>query len=99
MFEKGKSGNPTGRPPGAKDKAKEEIRDMYRQAIENNLPNVETWVKIIADEYPAKALELMLKLSEFCLPKLKSIEIRETDDNRPFIIFQDISGKVIETIA
>jgi ribosomal protein L29 len=85
-FKKNESGNPAGRPKGATDKAKTEIREMYQQVIENNLSNVEIWLSNIAEDNPAKALDLMLRLSEFCLPKLKAMEIKADTNDQTIVV-------------
>jgi hypothetical protein len=74
-FQKGVSGTPTGRPTGAKDKIQSDIKDAYQSLIEGNLKNIETWLNEVAAKDPGKAIELLLRLSEFILPKIKSIEI------------------------
>ena len=74
-FKKGESGNPTGRPQGAKDKNNKEIREAYQALVESNLPNIKTWLNEVAEKDPAKALDFMLKLTEYIVPKLKAIEL------------------------
>jgi len=74
-FIKGKSGNPAGRPAGAKDKAQSEIKESFQLLVEGNLQNIETWLNNVATKDPGKALELVLKLSEFVLPKMKATEL------------------------
>ena len=79
-FKKGESGNILGRKPGSKDKKKQAIRDAYQSLIEDNLPNLQTWITDIADKDKLKAFELILKLSEYVVPKQKAIELK---DDRP----------------
>lgn len=74
-FTKGQSGNPAGRPAGAKSRTQSEIKEAFQFLVEGNLSNIETWLKSTAAKDPAKALELVLKLSEFVLPKMKATEI------------------------
>lgn len=82
-FTKGKSGNPAGRPAGSEDKVKKDVRSAYQAIVEGNLPNIENWLNVIARENPAKALDFMLKLSEFILPKMKAAEQVEVIEKAP----------------
>jgi len=47
--------------------------------VEGNLSNIETWLNEVSTKDPANAIELMLKLSEFILPKIKAIELTGKD--------------------
>ena len=76
-FIKGKSGNPQGRKPGSKDKVQTDIKEAFQSLVENNLSNIETWLNEVAAENPAKALDFMLRLSEFIVPKQKAVEFKE----------------------
>ncbi len=97
MFTPGRSGNPAGRPQGAKDKAQANIKLAYQSLVEGNLTNIERWLDEVATKDPAKAIELMIKISEFIVPKMKTVDFKnESEDKRPMFIFQDISGKEIE---
>lgn len=76
MFKKGESGNIKGRRPGTKNQS--DIKDAFQSLIENNLPKVENWLNDVAENNPAKAIEFILKISEYFLPKLKATEIIES---------------------
>lgn len=75
-FKKGISGNPQGRKPGSKDKAQKDIKQAYQSLVEGNLSNIENWLNVVAAKDPAKALDFMLRLSDFILPKMKAVEIQ-----------------------
>jgi hypothetical protein len=79
-FTKGISGNPRGRRPGSKDKAKKDIKQAFQSLIENNLSNIEKWLNEVAVDNPAKALDIILKLTEFILPKMKAMELTEENE-------------------
>jgi len=44
--------------------------------IENNLSNIEKWLNDVAADNPGKALDFLLKLSEFVIPKVRSVECK-----------------------
>ena len=71
--------NRAGRKPGSKNKATKEIREAYQRLTEQNLDNMSIWLSQIAGDDPAKAMELMLKLSEYIIPKLQRQEITGND--------------------
>jgi len=75
MFQAGQSGNPNGRPKGANNLSTRKIKEAYHMLLENNLDNMSIWLGKIAEKDPAKASELMLRLSEYILPKLARTEV------------------------
>lgn len=95
-FRKGQSGNVNGRPPGAKDKKQTDIKQAFQTIVEGNLQNIEKWLKEVATDNPAKGLEMVLRMSEFVLPKMKATDLTLDDINaRPpmQIIVQDQETK------
>ena len=77
-FEPGHPGGP-GRPPGALNKQTRDIRQAYQNLVEMNLENMTTWLASVAAEDPEKAMDLMLKLSEYIIPKLARQELVGND--------------------
>lgn len=69
----------TGRPVGTKNRQTAEIRAAYQNLVEMNLIEMSTWIQTIAATDPAKAFELMIKLSEFVIPKLSRAEVTGAD--------------------
>ena len=67
--------NREGRPRGSKNKITEEIRAAFQMVLENRLPDLEKWIMQTAQEDPAKAVDLMLKLSNRFLPELSRTEM------------------------
>lgn len=74
-WEKGVSANPNGRPVGSKNVATTRVREAYQKLTEDNLLNMTAWLQDIAADNPKEAFELMLKMSEYVLPKLQRQEI------------------------
>lgn len=77
-FRKGKSGNPSGRPPGAKDKKSEKIRKWLLDIVENRRD-------MIADDLDAvdaaTRLNFIAKILPYVAPRLASVELANGDDN------------------
>ncbi|MCK9308682.1 MAG: DUF5681 domain-containing protein [Candidatus Cloacimonetes bacterium] len=69
MFQKGVSGNPNGRPKGGSNKDTIAIKKAYTALLTNNVPKVQRWLDRVAADDPAKALDFLIKLSPFVVPK------------------------------
>ena len=82
-FEKGNPGGP-GRPPGMPNKQTRDIRQAYQNLVEMNLENMTSWLAQVAAEDPEKAMDLMLKLSEYIIPKLARQEVVGSDGSDLF---------------
>ena len=78
-FKPGESGNPNGRKKGTLNKNTKQIREAYQKLTEDNLDNMSIWLGQIAGDDPAKAMDLMLRLSEYIIPKLGRQEITGND--------------------
>lgn len=75
MFQKGQSGNPSGRPQGAKNKKTENIRAMLLDFTIENQYELQEWLNRVAKDDPAKAYDLWLKTLNYILPKLSQEDI------------------------
>jgi hypothetical protein len=82
-FQNGGKGGP-GRPPGALNKQTRDIRQAYQNLVEMNLENMTSWLASVAAEDPEKAMDLMLKLSEYIIPKLARQEVVGNDGSDLF---------------
>ena len=70
----------TGSAAGKKSKRGEDIqlkaiRGKFQSVLEKNQPNIQKWLDEVAKDDPAKALELLLKLSSFVIPKPRTVEL------------------------
>ena len=71
--------NRNGRPPGTKNKKTEAIRGAYQNLVEMNLENMSLWIQSVAADNPKEAMDLMIKLSEYVIPKLARTEVTGKD--------------------
>ena len=71
--------NRAGRKPGTVNKNTKQIREAYQKLTEDNLDNMTLWLHQIAADDPAKAMDLMLRLSEYIIPKLARQELVGND--------------------
>jgi hypothetical protein len=69
--------------PRGPSKVAQEFRVVVQKLLENNVGNVERWLREVAegskakgvDPDPAKALDLITKLAEYAAPKLQRTEV------------------------
>ena len=55
------------------------FKDAYQKLVESNLTNMTEWLVQVAAENPERAMDLMLKLSEYMIPKLARQEVTGAD--------------------
>ena len=72
-FKKGESGNPAGRPRGAKDKAQSSIKEWVKELLDKNRATIEADLKKCE---PADRLRVLLKLLEYVLPKQAAVQAK-----------------------
>lgn len=77
---KGKTNNPNGRPKGVPNKTTKEIRDAFQMLIESSLPDIQKWLRRVAEENPEKALMIVERYSDYILPKLQRTELNGGED-------------------
>ena len=80
MFKPGESGNPNGRKKGSVNKYNKQIKEAFGLLLEGNLDNLSTWLAQVAADNPKEALDIMLRMSERFVPKLRSTEITGGED-------------------
>jgi hypothetical protein len=69
-----------GRPKGALNRSTEQMKLTISRAINNTLTHLNEDLEKIRKDNPAKAAELAIKLMEYTLPKLKSVDINGSMD-------------------
>jgi len=73
-FEKGHK-LATGRPKGALNRSTEEMKLTISRAVNNTLSSISKDLEEIKKRNPERAIELALRLLEYTMPKLKSVDI------------------------
>lgn len=86
-IKKGEVRNPKGRGKGVPNKSTAQIREAYQKLVDDNLDNMKVWLEKVAEDDPNKALDMMLKLSEYFIPKLARQELTGADGKD---LFKDI---------
>lgn len=71
-FEQGTSGNPQGRPKGAKGKTPLSIKEAISEALESRSNQIAAKLDAVTD--PVKWIELYAKLAVFIIPKNSKVE-------------------------
>ena len=71
-----------GRQKGTPNKATARLREAFTELLEDNMSMVQELFDKVAEKNPQKALELLLKLSEFALPKLRAIEVNNESEDK-----------------
>lgn len=105
-FTKGRSGNPAGRPNGAKDKATKEIRERIKEILDNNFTAAKI-DEVLAEMDGKDKLMFLTKLLDYSLPKLKSTELKTDFDSNMIIVrppnfdrearIKELKQKLLET--
>ena len=80
--------NRNGRKVGSKNKNTVAIRNAYQNLVEMNLENMSLWIAQVAADNPEKAVDLMIKLSEYVIPKLARTEVTGKDGED---LFKDLT--------
>lgn len=87
-FKKGQSGNPTGRPAGAKNKVNEALRESISDFLQGEFEDLKKSVKRLA---PKDRMKFFVDILPFALPRLQNTSLemdfeRLTEDQLDEII-------------
>ena len=84
-FRKGVSGNPKGRPAGAKDKKSEQLREWLMGIFKKHR---DTLAEDLAAVDPATRWNIIAKLLPYILPRLNAVTIAPECSNEPLVIVE-----------
>ena len=83
-FKKGESGNPNGRPKGARDKVTAETRAMFMSIMEGQISHVADELDLLREESPEKYLKALSSLLPYFMPKQTETEVTlNVPDHKP----------------
>jgi hypothetical protein len=68
--------NLNGRPKGALNRTTEQMRLTINRAVNNTLNTIQTDLEELKKTDPVKALELSMRLMEYAMPKMRSIDLK-----------------------
>ena len=71
---------------GIPNKTTAEIRNAFQMLVEDNLDNMKVWLSDVAQEDPERALEIILKMSEYIVPKLSRTEVKADITDKSIVI-------------
>ena len=86
-----------GRKAGTPNKVNSEAREAITDLVCSNVSKLENWLNKVAEENPAKAFDLVIKMMEFVLPKQSRVEYREPeiDKKQPSKIVVEKRNKTV----
>ncbi|MDB9963722.1 hypothetical protein OAD50_01425 [Vicingaceae bacterium] len=61
----------------SKSKSTIELQDIFSSILSDNADNIQKWLNNTAEKQPDKALDLILKMSSFVMPKIRAVELEE----------------------
>ena len=79
----------SGKKKGTPNRVTTEMREALLVFVELNMPKLQIWLDRVAEDDPAKAFDLFIKMTEFVIPKLARIDgnIHSNQDSKVTVTF------------
>jgi hypothetical protein len=79
---------------GCPNKATQSIREAFQKLADNNIDELDGWLRRVAQDNPKEALKIYLELAEYLTPKLSRSEVtvEEKEKEKTIIV---IGGREI----
>ena len=58
-----------------------EIREVFSELLNDNKDKLQGWIDEVGETDPAKAIDLLIKLTSFVLPKFRQVDYQMANDN------------------
>lgn len=94
-FKNGKSGNPKGRPKGAKNKELKSLRERIDLLLDNQF---DTLVNDLEKLKPVDRIKAILSLLEYSTPKLQRVDASHSIENLSDEQVEEIYNKLISKL-
>ena len=86
-WQKGQSGNPSGRPEGSKNKTTKKIRESIQLIVENNIESIQDSLDLMN---PKDKMKFMIDLMKLVLPTLRAEDEIKSISETPSIDYRTL---------
>lgn len=76
MYKIGTSGNPAGRPKGAKGKYNKDLKEILNKIVINNIENIQNDLDALT---PRERLAVLEKFISYLVPKAAKLDVNQLD--------------------
>jgi|TARA_R110000744_G_scaffold9849_2_gene31240 hypothetical protein len=89
-FKKGESGNPEGKPKGAKNIITKEGREIFMLVMKGEVEHIKDNLELLREDSPEKYLKALSALFPYFMPKQNDIEITYNEPKTAPSWFADV---------